>query len=122
MKHLSIVIIFFSLLVSPIVGAQTAELPFKGGEWLRFKVKYGVFNASIATMAVNEEMYNGEKVFHAVGKGATTGLARIFFKVDDTYESYFGITDGKPRLFIRNIYEEDTLNTSKCILIIPAIR
>ena len=90
MKHLSIVIIFFSLLVSPIVGAQTAELPFKGGEWLRFKVKYGVFNASIATMAVNEEMYNGEKVFHAVGKGATTGLARIFFKVDDTYESYFG--------------------------------
>ena len=105
MKHLSIVIVFFSLLVSPIVGAQTAELPFKGGEWLRFKVKYGVFNASIATMAVNEEMYNGEKVFHAVGKGATTGLARIFFKVDDTYESYFGITDGKPRLFIRNIYE-----------------
>ena len=105
MKHLSIVIIFFSLLVSPIVGAQTAELPFKGGEWLRFKVKYGVFNASIATMAVNEEMYNGEKVFHAVGKGATTGLARIFFRVDDTYESYFGITDGKPRLFIRNIYE-----------------
>ena len=50
-------------------------------------------------------MYGGEKVYHATGKGATTGLARVFFKVDDTYESYFGITDGKPRLFVRNIYE-----------------
>ena len=50
-------------------------------------------------------MYEGKTVYHALGKGETTGLAKLFFKVDDTYESYFGITDGKPRLFIRNIYE-----------------
>ena len=104
MKNKSLFIALFSCLLAPL-SAQTSDLPFKGGEWLRFKVKYGVFNASIATMSVKEEMYGGEKVYHATGKGATTGLARVFFKVDDTYESYFGIADGKPRLFIRNIYE-----------------
>ncbi|MEJ2585786.1 MAG: DUF3108 domain-containing protein, partial [Robiginitalea sp.] len=29
----------------------------------------------------------------------------IFFKVDDTYESYFGRKDGRPYRFIRKIYE-----------------
>ena len=102
MKKITLFIAFLSSLLAPL-SAQNQELPFKAGEWLRFKVKYGVFNASIATMSLKEEMYGGEKVYHATGKGATTGLARVFFKVDDTYESYFGITDGKPRLFIRNI-------------------
>lgn len=101
-----LLLIGIALLATPAI-AQTTDnnLPFKSGEWLRFKVKYGVFNASIATLYIREEMYNGEKLYRATGKGSTTGLARLFFKVDDTYESYFGITDGKPRLFIRNIYE-----------------
>jgi hypothetical protein len=94
-----------ALLCSSVVEAQNDNLPFKNGEWLRFKVKYGVFNASIATMQLTEEMYKGEKVFHAVGKGATTGLARVFFRVDDIYESYFGVKDGRPRVFVRNIHE-----------------
>ena len=104
-KPLVLLIALFAALASSLLQAQTPELPFKNGEWLRFKVKYGIFNASIATLALKEEMYNGEKVYHAVGKGSTTGLARVFFRVDDTYESYFGIADGKPRLFVRNIYE-----------------
>ncbi|AVM50447.1 DUF3108 domain-containing protein [Capnocytophaga sp. oral taxon 878] len=95
-----------TLFATPIIAQTTDDnLPFKNGEWLRFKVKYGIFNASTATMQLVEEMYNGEKVYHAIGKGSTTGLARVFFRVDDIYESYFGITDGKPRLFVRNIYE-----------------
>lgn len=95
-----------TLFATPIIAQTTDDnLPFKNGEWLRFKVKYGIFNASTATMQLVEEMYNGEKVYHAIGKGSTTGLARVFFRVDDIYESYFGIIDGKPRLFVRNIYE-----------------
>ena len=56
MKNKSLFIALFSCLLAPL-SAQTSDLPFKGGEWLRFKVKYGVFNASIATMSVKEEMY-----------------------------------------------------------------
>ena len=60
MKNKSLFIALFSCLLAPL-SAQTSDLPFKGGEWLRFKVKYGVFNASIATMSLKEEMYGGEK-------------------------------------------------------------
>jgi len=102
MKNL---ITVFCICFSSLLIGQTTDLPFKNGEWLRFKVRYGIFNASMATLSLKEEMYNGEKVYHAIGKGSTTGLARVFFRVDDVYESYFGINDGKPRLFIRNIYE-----------------
>src|SRR5690606_37891649 len=44
-------------------------------------------------------------VYHVVGEGRTTGFASIFFKVDDTYESYFDRRDGKPYKFIRKIDE-----------------
>lgn len=95
----------FFLLCALNLNAQTENLPYKDGEWLRFKVKYGIFNASEATLSLKETTFNGEKVFHAVGKGETTGLARVFFKVDDTYESYFSVKDGKTLHFIRNIHE-----------------
>ncbi|CEN38972.1 DUF3108 domain-containing protein [Capnocytophaga cynodegmi] len=97
------IMIFFFLLAFAKIQGQ--ELPFKGGEWLKFKVKYGIFNTSEATLHLKEVNYEGEKVFHAVGKGSTTGLARVFFRVDDTYESYFGVEDGTPRYFVRDIYE-----------------
>ncbi|MDO4228504.1 MAG: DUF3108 domain-containing protein [Capnocytophaga sp.] len=100
-----VIILFLSIVSVFVVNAQNGDLPFKGGEWLKFKVKYGIFNASEATLSLKEVDYNGKKVFHSVGKGSTTGLARVFFRVDDTYESYFDIKDGKPHHFIRNIYE-----------------
>lgn len=78
---------------------------FQSGEWLRFKVRYGIFNASFATLEIKDDTFKKEEVYHVIGKGATTGLARLFFKVDDTYESYFSKKDGFPRYFIRNIYE-----------------
>jgi len=42
---------------------------------------------------------------YVVGHGETSGFASIFFKVDDTYESYFDKEDGKPYKFVRNINE-----------------
>lgn len=87
------------------LNAQNGKLPYKDGEWLKFKVRYGFLNASEATLSLKETTFNGEKVYHAVGRGQTTGLARIFFKVDDIYESYFSPNDGKPRHFVRNIHE-----------------
>ena len=50
-------------------------------------------------------MVNNKKVFHAVGKGYTTGMSRFFFKVDDTYESYFDKETGLPYQFVRKIDE-----------------
>src|SRR5690606_35763488 len=78
---------------------------FKPGEWLKFRIHYGFLNASYATLQVYSENLNGTPVYHVVGNGKTTGFASIFFKVDDTYESYFDKKDGRPYKFIRKINE-----------------
>jgi len=81
------------------------ESTFKAGEWLKFRMHYGALNASYATLHVKSAKIDGVPVYHVVGKGKTTGWASIFFKVDDTYESYFGKEDGKPYKFVRKINE-----------------
>ncbi|MEM8998791.1 MAG: DUF3108 domain-containing protein [Bacteroidota bacterium] len=86
------------------LSAQKATA-FKSGEWLKFRIHYGFLNASYATLKLTSEEFDSIPVYHVVGKGRTTGFARIFFKVDDTYESYFGRGDGRPYKFIRKIDE-----------------
>ena len=102
---------FFSLWCS-LCFAQQGLLPsavsqnaFKAGEWFEFRIHYGVFNASRVTLELKADTLDQTPVFHAKGYGRTTGLARLFFKVEDHYESYFGQKDGLPRWFIRDINE-----------------
>ena len=78
---------------------------FKIGEWLKFRIHYGFLNASYSTLQVKSQELDGVPVYHVVGNGKTTGFASIFFKVDDTYESFFDKKDGKPYKFIRKIDE-----------------
>lgn len=81
------------------------ESAFKPGEWLKFRMHYGFLNASYATLHVKSAKIDDVPVYHVVGHGETTGFASVFFKVDDTYESYFGMEDGKPYKFVRKINE-----------------
>jgi len=84
---------------------QNSHSAFKTGEWLKFRMHYGFLNASFATLQVNSSTINDTPVYHVVGHGETTGIASWFFKVDDTYESYFDKEDGKPYKFVRKIDE-----------------
>ena len=95
--------ILILVLAMPLASQQ--EPAFKSGEWLKFRIHYGFLNASYATMHLTAETLNDIPVYHVVGEGRTTGFASIFFKVDDTYESYFDRRDGKPYKFIRKIDE-----------------
>ncbi|WP_298923966.1 DUF3108 domain-containing protein [uncultured Allomuricauda sp.] len=99
------VFIIFSLLLIMPITAQKHPPAFKSGEWLKFRIHYGFLNASYATLNLSTDTIDNIPVYHVVGRGKTTGFASIFFKVDDTYESYFGRTDGKPYRFIRKINE-----------------
>ncbi len=89
----------------PLKVKSEKESTFKPGEWLKFRLHYGALNASYATLHVKSDSIKGEPVYHVVGKGKTTGWASLFFKVDDTYESYFSKKDGKPYKFVRKIDE-----------------
>ncbi|WP_340077102.1 DUF3108 domain-containing protein [Leptobacterium sp. I13] len=78
---------------------------FEAGEWFQFRVHYGIFNASYATLELKNDYLDGKQTYHVIGQGRTTGLARLFYKVDDNYESYFDKENGKPYKFIRQIDE-----------------
>lgn len=86
--------------------SQEITAAFKDGEWLQYRMSYsGFLKAGTATLELKEEDYKGKKVLHAIGKGRTSDVVGWFFKVEDTYESYFDYTKVKPYLFKRKINE-----------------
>ena len=83
----------------------SAQQAFQDGEWFKFRIHYGWFNASDATLQVDNATVNNKPVLHIKGRGKSTGLLSIFFKVDDDYQSYFDKKTGRPVKFIRKIDE-----------------
>jgi len=101
-KSLFTIVLF--LLTGFALQAQSQNA-FSAGEWFKFRIHYGPFNASYATLEVDETSINGKPVYHIEGKGKSTGLLHWFFKVDDNYQTYIDKKDGKPYKFIRKIDE-----------------
>jgi hypothetical protein len=98
-------VIYFLLLATTVLQAQNEYSAFKTGEWLKFRMHYGFLNASYATLHVKSAKIDSIPVYHVVGHGRTTGFASLFFKVEDTYESYFDMNDNRPYKFVRKIDE-----------------
>ena len=90
---------------SDATSLEKKENVFKEGEWFQFRIHYGFFNASYVTLGLETDTINGVPVFHAKGYGATTGIARFLYKVEDYYDSYFSKDSGLPLWFVRNINE-----------------
>jgi hypothetical protein len=95
----------FYILLFLLPLASFSQKAFQDGEWFKFRIHYGPFNASYATIDVKEVNLNNKKVYHIVGKGKSTGLLHLFFKVDDNYETYVDKGTGLPYRFIRKIDE-----------------
>ena len=95
----------FCLLLLLLPLSSFSQKAFQDGEWFKFRIHYGPFNASYATIDVRETNLNNKKVYHIVGRGKSTGLLHLFFKVDDNYETYIDKRTGLPYRFIRKIDE-----------------
>lgn len=98
-------ILIFLLALSTLGFSSQKERAFEVGEWFKFRIHYGFINAGYATLEVKEATRNNKKVYHAIGRGYTTGMSRFIFKVEDLYESYFDKETGKPFQFVRKINE-----------------
>ncbi|HET8810812.1 MAG TPA: DUF3108 domain-containing protein [Flavobacteriaceae bacterium] len=96
---------FLFMFFTNLMVFSQAPKAFEDGEWLKFRIHYGWFNASFATLEVKEENFRGHPVYHVIGHGESTGLLDLFFEVDDTYESYINKETGLPMRFIRKINE-----------------
>ncbi|MCP9199427.1 DUF3108 domain-containing protein [Gramella sp. GC03-9] len=102
MKRLIAITTAFLFIATAPLFSQDA---FKNGEWFKFRIHYGLFNASYATLEVSEAHLNNKPVYHIQGRGKSTGLLSLFFKVDDDYQTYIDRNTGKPYKFIRKIDE-----------------
>jgi len=98
-----IIAFFFVLAISSFTVQK--ENAYDVGEWFKFRIHYGIVTAGYATLEVKEGVKNNKKVFHAIGKGYTTGMSKLFFKVEDNYESYFDKQTGNPYQYVRKIDE-----------------
>ncbi|MBL0685259.1 DUF3108 domain-containing protein [Aquimarina mytili] len=99
------ILILLLLSMSITVSAQENHKAFDSGEWFRFRIHYGLFTASYATLEVKDDTINDIPVHHIVGTGKSSGLLSVFFKVEDYYETYIDKNEVKPYRFIRKINE-----------------
>ena len=97
-------IVFLILLpVFMTVQGQNGFSTYREGEFLKYKIHYGLLNAGFTSLEVRET--KDPDLLHAVGKGWTTGMVAVLFNVDDNYESYIEKGSHRPRHFIRKINE-----------------
>lgn len=78
---------------------------YKDGEWLKFRVHYGLLTGGYATIAIDEKKYKGKEVHHIQGYGETTGIVGLAFGVEDYYESWVDKETDLPYKFLRKIDE-----------------
>ena len=98
-------LVFFTVLLMTF-SAVAQEQAFGDGEWFKFRISYsGWWKAGEATLAVTNDTYKGKPVYHIKGKGVTTGMTKVFFGVEDYYESYIDKQTTLPYRFIRKIDE-----------------
>lgn len=97
------------ILVLVLVCVSTLSMGQKraygDGEWFKFRVHYGFVTAGYATLKVDNTVLNGKEVFHVQGEGRTVGVSKLFFKVEDYYQSYIDKEKDVPYRFIRKIDE-----------------
>ncbi|MFN0032793.1 MAG: DUF3108 domain-containing protein [Flavobacteriales bacterium] len=89
-------------------GYRTAtNNAFKAGEFVKYRIHYGMIDAGEATLKVEESKYKfgDREAFHIVGEGKTLGSFDWFFKVRDHYETYIDKQGIFPHRFIRNCDE-----------------
>lgn len=78
---------------------------YKAGEWLKFRVHYGLLTGGYATIDIEDDMYKGKEVYHIKGYGETTGVVGLAFGVEDYYESWVDKKTNLPYQFLRKIDE-----------------
>ena len=84
---------------------NTGHRAYQDGEQLEYTVRYGFVTGGVGHFSVRDTTINGIKTNHIVVRGETTGIADIFYKVRDSYESYVNPETQLPVKAIRNISE-----------------
>ena len=99
------IVFLFLIIIGFTTNAQTKKPTYKSGEWLKYRMHYGLINAGFATIEIKDIVHQSKEAYHVTGKGWTTGFVSLFFKVEDNYQTYFYKDDMKPYHFRRRVNE-----------------
>lgn len=114
MNKLTFPILLSLLAIAPAANAQRTHKPqyeepvansFSPGEELTYTVKYGFIKGGEGRFTVSDTIVGGRKVNHITVAGKTTGVADVFYKVRDSYESFLDVETQLPVMSKRNISE-----------------
>ncbi len=98
--------VYLLLFLIPSIGyTQVNTSAFESGEFLKYKINYGLLNAGFMSLKIESSQINNKQLLHVNGKGWTTGIVNFVFPVKDNYQTYFYQESMKPFKFIRKINE-----------------
>ena len=85
--------------------------PYKAGEKIVFNVSYNWHavqtDVAKANLTADQTTLNGEKVWHTALTMKTAPFFDVFFKIRESFESWFGMKGVEPRRFLRETREGD---------------
>ncbi len=86
---------------------QVENTAFQKGEFLKYRIHYGIITAGYATLSVKPKTYyvQNRPCHHIVMRGFTHSGFDWFYKVRDVYETYFDESALVPWRFNRHIVE-----------------
>ena len=83
--------------------------PYKPGEKIVFNISYNwhAVQTDVAkgVLTVDQQTLNGEKVWHTALNMQTAPFFDVFFKIRETFESWFALKGVEPRKFHRDSKE-----------------
>ena len=83
--------------------------PYKSGEKIVFNISYNwhAVQTDVAkgVLTVDQQTLNGEKVWHTALNMQTAPFFDVFFKIRETFESWFALKGVEPRKFHRDSKE-----------------
>jgi hypothetical protein len=93
-----------------LLAARSSDPPnrtFQRGEYLKFRLHYGLINAGYASLEVTDQpvYFNGRPCYHIVGKGWSSAPWDRVFRIRDRYESWMDQETLVPYRFERYINE-----------------
>jgi len=104
-QNMKKVLPIYLFLCYAISFSQNGAASFKQGEFLKYKIQYGLLNAGLATVEIKDRLNDNDSLFHTVARGWSTGMVHFLFPVEDVYESYFYENSLQPKHFVRKIDE-----------------
>lgn len=102
---LAIIMVYGFLFYAQQDSIPIVNTAFKPGEYLKYRVKYGLIGAGYAEMKIDLEQVGSEWYYRVKAIAKTEGAVKVLAKVSDRYESVIDLHTGLPLFSIRDINE-----------------